>query len=70
LTTKLRWANETLREVEDNLRDCERQADFGPGFAALARSVYRTNDGRVELKRETNALFGSRLVEEKSDGPY
>lgn len=64
MTTKLRWANETLREVEDNLRDCERQADFGPGFAALARSVYRTNDGRVELKRETNALFGSRLVEE------
>jgi hypothetical protein len=33
---------------------------------ALARSVYRENDDRAELKRRLNELTGSELVEEKS----
>ena len=32
----------------------------------LARSVYRHNDRRAELKKRLNALHGSELVEEKS----
>ena len=31
----------------------------------LARSVYRLNDRRAELKRELNTRLGSGLVEEK-----
>jgi hypothetical protein len=36
----------------------------------LARSVYRTNDQRAELKRQINQLLGSQLIEEKDYVPY
>lgn len=62
--------NETLWRIEDAIRDCERRGDFGASFIALARSVYRTNDHRAELKRRINILCGSRYVEEKSYNPY
>jgi hypothetical protein len=65
LTTELRTVNEALWEVEDALRLCERDGDFGPRFVELARSVYRHNDRRASLKRRINDLLGSRLVEEK-----
>jgi hypothetical protein len=58
--------NGELWDIEDRIRDCERAGDFGPGFVALARSVYRTNDRRAALKALLNQLCGSQLVEEKS----
>jgi len=68
LTAELRAVNEALWQTEDDLRLCERDQDFGPRFVELARSVYRLNDGRAELKRRINELLGSSLVEEKSYG--
>jgi hypothetical protein len=56
--------------VEDALRECERQQKFDAEFVALARSVYRYNDRRAEIKKRINLLLGSRLVEEKSYRPY
>jgi hypothetical protein len=61
----LKDINQQLWEVEDDIRDCERRQDFGDGFVALARSVYKMNDRRAALKRELNDLLGSPLVEEK-----
>jgi hypothetical protein len=66
LTAELRAVNETLWEVEDDIRRCEQAGDFGPRFVDLARSVYHTNDRRAALKRRINDLLGARLVEEKS----
>lgn len=66
LLAKLKRINLTLWEVEDALREQEAEAQFGPGFIALARSVYKTNDERAAIKRRINALLGSALVEEKS----
>jgi tetratricopeptide (TPR) repeat protein len=66
LEAELRSVNETLWEVEDEIRTFEQAEDFGPRFIALARSVYRTNDHRAALKRRINVLLGSDLVEEKS----
>ena len=66
LLAQLKTVNEALWEVEDDLRSCEQRQDFGTRFVELARSVYRHNDHRSELKREINALLDSRLVEEKS----
>ncbi|MEM9371783.1 MAG: DUF6165 family protein [Pseudomonadota bacterium] len=66
----LRTVNETLWQIEDDIRDRERLGDFGPGFITLARAVYRTNDERAALKREINSLCGSRLIEEKSYRSY
>ena len=70
LMDRLREVNATLWDVEDELRDCERQGEFGPRFVELARSVYVTNDERARVKREINLLLGSRLVEEKSYAEY
>ncbi len=57
--------NERLWNVEDELRDCERRNEFGATFVELARSVYRLNDRRAQLKRELNMRLGSELIEEK-----
>ena len=64
--TELKEVNEALWQIEDEIRLCERDEDFGPRFIALARSVYRTNDRRAALKRQINELLGSQLIEEKS----
>ena len=69
-TAALKRANETLWDVEDRLRECERNKDFGPRFVELARSVYITNDERARIKRRINELLGSRLIEEKSYASY
>ena len=62
----LRLVNETLWQIEDDIRDCERAKDFGPRFVELARSVYINNDERAAIKRQINEALGSELVEEKS----
>lgn len=69
-TAELVAVNGELWEIEDRIRDCERAGDFGAGFVALARSVYRTNDQRAALKARINQLCGSLLVEEKSYAAY
>ena len=70
LTDALREVNKDLWAIEDDLRACEARADFGPGFVAMARAVYRLNDSRAALKREINLLLGSGLIEEKSHPDY
>lgn len=70
LTAELKAVNGSLWTIEDDIRDCERQQDFGPRFVALARSVYQENDRRAQVKRRINELLNSELVEEKSYTPY
>jgi tetratricopeptide (TPR) repeat protein len=66
LADQLKTVNESLWEIEDNIRRCEARQDFGEEFIRLARSVYRENDRRAALKRAINDLLGSALIEEKS----
>ena len=70
LQAALAQANEGLWDIEDAIRACEAEADFGPRFVSLARAVYRTNDRRAALKKEIDLLLGSSLVEEKSYQDY
>ena len=70
LMAGLKEFNERLWEIEDDIRDCERNKDFGDRFVELARGVYVNNDQRSRLKREINELLGSRLIEEKSYAAY
>ena len=65
LTDQLKRVNEALWDIEDKIRRCEQRKDFGPEFIELARSVYRSNDQRADLKRQINHLLGSPLIEEK-----
>ena len=67
---QLAAVNRELWRIEDAIRLCEQEHDFGPRFVALARSVYRTNDCRCELKRRIDELAGSLLREEKSYTRY
>jgi post-segregation antitoxin (ccd killing protein) len=68
LRAELRKVNESLWQIEDDIRACERQKDFGQRFVGLARAVYITNDQRAEIKKKINLELGSVLVEEKSYG--
>jgi tetratricopeptide (TPR) repeat protein len=66
LTGQLATVNGRLWTIEDALRRCEDEGDFGSRFVALARSVYCENDTRAAIKRAINVLASSALVEEKS----
>ena len=68
--TDLLNINKTLWNIEDLIRECERDEAFGEDFVELARSVYYTNDDRAETKKSINTLTGSLLVEEKSYESY
>jgi hypothetical protein len=63
---ELAQVNETLWDVEDEIRALDRQGDFGARFVELARAVYTWNDRRSAIKREINRVSGSALSEEKS----
>lgn len=69
-TQSLRQTNAQLWDIEDDLRGCERDRDFGPRFVELARAVYHTNDRRADLKNQINRLLASALVEVKSYAAY
>ena len=67
---RLKAINEKLWEIEDDIRDKERNKAFDQEFIELARAVYFTNDERAAVKRELNLKLGSELVEEKSYADY
>jgi tetratricopeptide (TPR) repeat protein len=70
LLDEIKAVNETLWDIEDDIRGCEAKSDFGPRFIELARSVYKQNDKRAALKAEINRLCNSSLREEKHHKPY
>ena len=70
LSTELKSINEALWEIEDDIRDEERNKRFGERFIELARSVYVINDDRANAKKQINLHLNSTIVEEKSYQDY
>ena len=70
LEAELKKINQQLWDIEDKIRDKERNKSFDDEFIQLARNVYITNDERSRVKRKINDIFGSELVEEKSYAVY
>ena len=70
LYNQLAEINSKLWTIEDDIRECERNKDFGSDFVSLARAVYFTNDKRSEIKKSINLLTGSGFIEEKSYEDY
>ena len=70
LVDELLKVNKKLWNVEDDLRICEKDKDFSIRFIDLARSVYKLNDERANIKKKINIKYGSEFVEEKSYQPY
>lgn len=62
---KLKKVNETLWGLENKIREKEKLQEFDEEFIELARSVYKLNDRRAELKRKINEVTGSSYKEIK-----
>ena len=63
---RLRVINEKLWKIEDRIREKEKLKEFDDELIELARSVYKTNDERVLIKREINEVYNSPYQEVKS----
>ena len=70
LMAELKAVNESLWDIEDDIREKEAAKSFDTEFIRLARAVYLTNDKRAEIKKQINLVTGSALVEEKSYESY
>lgn len=62
--------NKQLWDVEDALRICERHEKFDDEFVQLARSVYKLNDKRYELKRMIDEITACPMHEVKELPKY
>ena len=67
---ELKKINEKLWEIEDDIRDKEREKKFDEEFIQLARAVYFTNDERCRVKNKISKMIGSEFIEEKSYSEY
>jgi nicotinic acid phosphoribosyltransferase len=52
--SQLLSVNRKLWKIEDDLRVLEKEQRFDEEFIELARSVYKTNDLRAQIKKEIN----------------
>ena len=65
LFDSIKKVNIKLWNIEDKLRVCEKNKDFGKNFIELAREVYFNNDKRSKIKSEINKILGSNIREVK-----
>jgi len=62
--------NNKLWDIEDDIREKERNGVFDTEFIEIARSVYFTNDKRSAIKKQINISSNSNFIEEKSYKKY
>ena len=70
LFSELKKINLNLWYIEDKIRICEKNKDFGKNFIDLARNVYFNNDKRAKIKSEINKLLDSNIKEIKQYADY
>ena len=70
LLDEIKEINLSLWDIEDKLRICEKNRDFGKNFIELARGVYLNNDKRAKIKSEINKILGSNIKEIKQYVDY
>ena len=70
LVKKIKEVNQNLWDIEDKLRFCEKNKDFGKNFIELARGVYFNNDKRSKIKSEINKILMSNIKEVKEYVQY
>lgn len=58
--------NLKLWVIEDEIREKDFKNQFDAVFIELAKSVYRLNDVRAQIKKSINLSLQSELIEEKS----
>ena len=70
LMSELSQVNRDIWDIEDRIREKEREKKFDNEFIELARSVYFNNDKRAKIKKLINIQTSSELIEEKSYEDY
>ena len=70
LFESIKETNLNLWKIEDKIRVCEKNKDFGKEFIELARKVYLNNDKRSKIKSEINKILGSNIKEMKQYVKY
>jgi hypothetical protein len=70
LFNEIKEVNTNLWNIEDKLRICEKNKDYGKNFIELARNVYLNNDKRSIIKLKINKILGSNIVEIKQYASY
>jgi len=70
LFKEIKEVNLNLWNIEDKLRICEKNKDFGQTFIELARGVYLNNDKRSKIKLEINNILDSNIREIKQYANY
>ena len=70
LAKNLKEINLKLWNIEDEIREKERDRKFDEEFIRLARDVYITNDKRAKIKNEINHRLNSKVFEIKSYKNY
>ena len=70
LFNSLKKINNNLWEIEDKIRICEKNRDFGEVFIKLARDVYFNNDKRAKIKFQINKKLKSNITEIKQYTDY
>jgi len=70
LFKEIKEVNLNLWNIEDKLRICEKNKDFGQTFIELARGVYLNNDKRSKIKLEINNILNSNIREIKQYANY
>ena len=70
LLKEIKEVNLNLWNIEDELRICEKNKDFGQTFIELARGVYLNNDKRSKIKSKINEVSGSNIKEIKQYVDY
>ena len=65
LFEEIKKINLNLWNIENKIRECEKNKDFGKTFINLAREVYINNDQRSKIKSEINKISGSNIKEIK-----
>jgi len=70
LIKEIKKINLVLWNIEDEIRNCEKEKNFSKKFVELARSVYLNNDKRAKIKSEINEIFGSNIKEIKLYADY
>ena len=70
LFDSIKKVNLTLWDIEDKIRICEKNKDFGNEFIKLARGVYHNNDKRAKIKSAINKALGSNITEIKQYVDY
>jgi len=70
LFESLKKVNMSMWEIEDKIRICEKNKDFGKNFVELARGVYFNNDKRSRIKLQINKILKSNIREIKQYVDY